>query len=164
MRRIVSDTGPLISMENLSGGARMMRQLYDQIIVPPAVLAEVSYHEDRTEDYLKRYGLTELVVVQEANSDRSLPGIDRLHEGEIQAIRLALELELPLLIEEAAGRHAAQEAGCSISGMAGQVVKGHREGLLTAEEARSMLEALVRHRRINERIYERLVAALKQAS
>lgn len=164
MRRVVSDTGPLISLEKLSGGVRLMHQLYDRIIVPPAVLAEVSYDEGRPENYLERYGLKNLLTVEDVQSDVQIPGIKRLHEGEIQAIRLALELELPLLIEETAGRRAAQEAGCLISGIAGQIVKAHRNGFLKKDQAREMLAEMVRNRRINERIYDRLVSTLKRES
>lgn len=163
-RRVVSDTGPLISLEKLTGGFRFIRRLYNQIIVPPAVLEEVGFHEDRAETYLERHGISDLVEVRPVTARVEVPGIERLHEGEIQAIRLALAYDLPLLIEEAAGRRSARQAGVSISGIAGQIVKGQRRGMIPTEEARSMLEEMVKHRRINERIYERLMAALQDPS
>jgi hypothetical protein len=41
-RRIVSNTGPLISLEKLRQGYDFIRQLYDTIIIPPGVLDEVA--------------------------------------------------------------------------------------------------------------------------
>lgn len=160
--RVVSDTGPLISLEKLTGGFRFIRRLYDRIIVPPAVLEEVGFHEARAREYLERHDIADLVEVQDVVSQTELPDIERLHEGEIQAIRLAMALELPLFIEEAVGRRAARKVGVSISGIAGQIIRGYRRDILSVEEARAMLGELVRHRRINERIYEQLVKALKR--
>ena len=37
-QRIVSNTGPLISLEKLSHGYDFIRQLYEKLVIPPAVL------------------------------------------------------------------------------------------------------------------------------
>ena len=156
----MSDTGPLISLEHLKDGFSFIRRLYDRIVIPPAVLEEVGFDYDRAAEHLERHEIGDLIEVREADAQVALPDIGRLHEGEIQAIRLALGL--PLLIEEAAGRRSAQAAGVRISGIAGQVVKAYRQGLTSSEEARVMLKEMVVHRRINERLYERLSAALER--
>lgn len=36
-RQIVCDTGPLISLEKITGGYRFIWCLYDRLLVPPAV-------------------------------------------------------------------------------------------------------------------------------
>jgi len=41
-KRIVSDAGPLISLEKITGGYRFIRRLYDRLIVPSAVLGELA--------------------------------------------------------------------------------------------------------------------------
>lgn len=41
LRQIVSDTGPLISLEKITGGYRFIGRLYDRLIVPPAVIDEL---------------------------------------------------------------------------------------------------------------------------
>jgi hypothetical protein len=51
-----------------------------------------------------------------------------LHVGEAQAIQLARELALPLLIEETVGRRVALGLGLSISGIAGQILKAFHQG------------------------------------
>lgn len=160
-RRVVSDTGPMISLERLTGGFRFIRRLYDRIIVPPAVLEELGFGYDGAEEYLERHGIDDLIEVRNVASQVKLPDLERLHKGEIQAIRLALALRLPLLIEEAAGRRSAQAAGVPISGIVGQIVKAHRQDLISVEKTRAMLREMVEHRRINERIYEQLITALE---
>ena len=86
----------------------------------------------------------------------------RLHEGETQAIQLALELQLPLLIEETVGRRVAQSMGLQISGVAGQILKAVRQGIIAATEAQDKLSELLRGGRINRRIYEALLASLSE--
>ena len=81
-----------------------------------------------------------------------LPEVVRLHVGEAQAIQLARELALPLLIEETVGRRVAQGLGIAISGIAGQILKAFRQGSLTAQEARNKLLELFQAGRINRRI------------
>jgi predicted nucleic acid-binding protein len=88
--------------------------------------------------------------------------MERLHGGENQAIQLALERELPLLIEEEAGREVALEAGLRISGIAGQLLKAVRVGVLPVENGIEKLEALLRAGRINTLIFEGIRDAMKQ--
>lgn len=83
-----------------------------------------------------------------------MPAAELLHEGESEAIQLALARTLPLLIEEEAGRRGAQEAGIAISGIAGRLLKGVREGVLAVEAGREKLEMLFRAGRINTLIFE----------
>ena len=53
MRRIVSNTGPLISLEKLGQGYDFIRQLYDRVIIVPIVLEEVAVGQFATpEEYL----------------------------------------------------------------------------------------------------------------
>lgn len=115
MRQIVSNTGPLISLEKLSQGCDFIRQLYDKLIVAPVVLDEVAAGQFATpEEYLQHYGISDLIEVRTVAQPHVLPEAERLHEGEPQAIQRALELQLPLLIEETVGRRVAQSVGIQI--------------------------------------------------
>lgn len=44
-RIIVSDTGPIISLEKLIEGFDFIRRLYDEILVPPSVLEELCQNQ-----------------------------------------------------------------------------------------------------------------------
>jgi predicted nucleic acid-binding protein len=161
VRRIVSNTGPLISLANLWQGSDFIRQLYDTIIIPPGVLDEVAEGQFATPHaYLQHYGIVDLLEVQAVSRSEQLPEAARLHSGEAQAIQLARELALPLLIEETVGRRVARGLGISISGIAGQILKAFRQGSLTAQEARDKLLELLQAGRINRQIYEALLAAI----
>lgn len=156
-RRIVSNTGPLISLEKLRQGYDFIRQLYDTIIIPPGVLDEVAEGQFATpQAYLQHYGIVDLLEIHAVSQSERLPEVARLHVGEAQAIQLAL----PLLIEETVGRRAAQGLGISISGIAGQILKAFRQGSLTAQEARNKLLELFQAGRINRKIYEALLAVI----
>lgn len=80
-----------------------------------------------------------------------------LDEGEQDAIALARELEIPLLIEERAGRRVARKLGCNVSGIAGLIDRAREEHLLSPAEAKRMWRILLAENRIPESLYESLV-------
>jgi hypothetical protein len=85
-----------------------IRQLYDTIVIPPGVLDEVTEGQFATpQAYLQHYGIVDLLEVHAVSQRERLPEVARLHVGEAQAIQLARELALPLLIEETVGRQVA---------------------------------------------------------
>lgn len=45
MRQVVCDTGTLISLEKLPNGFALIRQLYDKLLLPTAVLNELTLVE-----------------------------------------------------------------------------------------------------------------------
>jgi predicted nucleic acid-binding protein len=160
-RRIVSNTGPLISLEKLRQGYDFIRQLYDTIIIPPGVLDEVAEGQFiPRQAYVQHYGIVDLIEVRTVSQSERLPEVTRLHVGEAQAIQLARELALPLLSEETVGRRVAQGLGISISGIAGQILKAFRQGNLTAQEAQNKLLELFQAGRINRKIYAALLAVI----
>ncbi|MFN8486910.1 MAG: hypothetical protein U0350_04905 [Caldilineaceae bacterium] len=159
--QIVSDTGPLISLEKLSNDYSFIRQLYDVILVPSAVLLEVAQGQfSNPHDYLQHYGIADLIEVRNVPISHPLLQTNLLHPGEREAIQLALQLGLPLLIEETAGRTLAQNLGIHISGIAGQIIKAYRLGLIVRNDALTMLAELLHAGRINRKIYTALVAAV----
>lgn len=158
-RQIVSNTGPLISLEKLTDGYKFIRLLYDRIIIPPAVLHEVADKQfGKPSDYLKYYGVSDIIDVRSVSFRHRLPELNRLHEGERQAIELAIELDLPLLIEETLGREIALKSGINFSGIAGQIIKAFRQKLISMPDAQNKLGELFRTGRINRKVYENLIS------
>lgn len=162
-RRIVSDTSPLISLEKIDGGYTFLRQLYDRVLVPPAVLRELAAGPfESREAYLSRFGIEDLLQVEEPES----PGRDEtehLDPGEREAIALAEEFDLPLLIEEEAGRAIARELGIDISGIAGQILRAVREEVIRGDGAHRMLAKLKEEGRINRQVFENITKAIEEA-
>jgi predicted nucleic acid-binding protein len=166
LRRIVCDTGPLISLEKITGGYLFIGRLYDRLIVPPAVMDELVAGQFETKNaYLRHFDAEDRVIVKPL-AEPGLRGeienkAEHLDKGERDAIRLALELELPLLIEEEAGRSVARELGLHISGIAGQLLKAVREEAISGDDASAKLTALRRAGRINQQIFEAVGTAIK---
>ena len=73
--------------------------------------------------------------------------------GERQAIALAIQLGLPLRIEEEAGRTIARDLGIEISGIAGQLLRAVRQESATSEEALVHLARLRERGRINRQVF-----------
>lgn len=162
-RETASDTGPLITLEKLSDGYRFIRLLFDRIIIPRTVLDELVQGQFLSPHaYLEHYGIGDLLVVVETRANLEVPGVELLDAGEREAIQTALERGLPLLIEEEAGRHCARSLGLQISGIAGQIVKAFRAGLISSREAQDKLRELLEAGRINRKIHAALAAAVRE--
>ena len=165
-RQIVCDTGPLISLEKITGGYRFIGRLYDRLIVPPAVMDELVAGQFETKDaYLRHFDAENLVLVKplaDPSSTGEIEGeTEHLDKGEREAIHLARELELPLLIEEEAGRLVARDLRLHISGIAGQLLKAVREKAISVDDASAKLTELQRAGRINQQIFEAVDAGIK---
>ena len=164
MQQIVSNTGPLISLEKLNQGYDFIRCLYEKLIIPPAVLDEVAEGEFvDPQEYLHHYNIIDLIEVRPVSQTPVISGAERLHDGEIQAIQLALELQLPLLIEETVGRRVAQSMGIRVSGIAGQIITAFQQNSISATDAHDKLNELFRAGRINQKIYDALLDAISTA-
>jgi len=56
LRQIVCDTGPLISLEKITGGYRFIGRLYARLLVPPAVIDELVAGQFETKGaYLRHF-------------------------------------------------------------------------------------------------------------
>ena len=157
---IVSNTGPLITLEKLPDGYAFIRKLYRKLLVPPEVAQEVSQPVGSVERYLQQYQVADLFEISRVNGIAAIPEIDRLDAGEIMAISLAVERQSELLIEEINGRRIASAAGIAVSGIAGQIGRACRNGLIDKQEAEDKLRILFVRGRINREVYRLVVEML----
>lgn len=160
-RIVVSDTGPLISLEKLPDCAALAHRLFDQILVPQSVLDELTEGFETPADYLSSKGLLGIVQVRTVTHRIEASRLGRLHAGEIDAISLAIELNLPLMIEEQEGRRVADALGVRFSGLARELVVAAHEARLDRADAADLLKALLKARRINEAVYGLLLEQLR---
>ncbi|ACK73902.1 conserved hypothetical protein (plasmid) [Gloeothece citriformis PCC 7424] len=157
---IVCDTGPLISLEKIKNGYQFINQLYNQIFVPKIVIEELYRGQFANwDDYKYFYSVGDCLKIVEEELE-TLPILEILDNGEKQAIQLAYQLQLPLLIEEEKGRKIAQQLGLKFSGIAGQILKANRENLITSEEAKKKLGELLNNGRIGQKMYNELANAI----
>ncbi|MBB4067498.1 hypothetical protein GGQ18_000057 [Salinibacter ruber] len=154
---LVSDTGPLISLESLPAGFQWIRSVLDRLIIPPTVLGEVAHPYGGRQAFLEDTGLRRLIDVRRPETrSKADPGSGWhvLDEGEQEAISLARELEYPLLIEETAGRRVAKSLGCEVSGIAGLIDRARQDDFLSFAEATEMWRILLKKNRISESLYQ----------
>lgn len=152
---IVSDTGPLISLERLPGGYQWMKEIYAGVFVPPSVAEELiaGGYED-LDHYQQYFGVESFLSISSLQDRPSPPETAHLHQGERDAIRLALDLELELLIEEEDGRRAAEQLDVPYSGIAGQILIAVQEEVLTEAEGRRQLGILLDRGRLNRTVFD----------
>ena len=161
-RRVVSDTSPLISLEKIEGGYTFFGQLYDNVLIPPEVLRELAAGAfESGEAYLSHFGIGDLLQV-EAPERSKWDATEHLDPGEQEAIELAVEFGLPLLIEEESGRTVAREIGINISGVAGQLLRAVREEIIGPDRASRMLAELKKKGRINQQVFEGVKRAIDE--
>ncbi|MBF0554474.1 MAG: hypothetical protein HQK96_07975 [Nitrospirae bacterium] len=143
---MVSDSGPLISLEKIRNGYDFIRKLYKKIIVPLSVIEELSYGLRLPPNgYLEAYNIKDLVEIRPVIKEKQpeIKGIECLHLAEADAILLAMQMQCPLLIEETISRRLALEAGLKISGIAGTIVRALRQGVIVRDEAVTKTEELL---------------------
>jgi predicted nucleic acid-binding protein len=132
-RRVVSDTSPLISLEKIDGRYEWGQRMYETIFVLPAVLRELAAGISKdADDYVTHFGISDLFQV-EAPMNPVREETRHLDPGEQEAIALAEERDLLLLVEEEAGRTAARAFGLEVSGIAGQLLCAVRGGVTPSE-------------------------------
>ena len=127
---VISNTTPIVSLA-LIGKLDLLRLLYGEVWIPPAVKAELlaggtraGAREVGDADYLR------LVTLADPRRADLLSDLDR---GEAEVIALALEHNAPLvLIDERLGRRHAQRLGLSVTGVLGVLLRAKQEGHLPA--------------------------------
>ena len=159
MNRVVSNTGPIISLEHLADGFDLLRLLFAQVLIPEQVLQELAYGLGTPQAYLEKYQLTNLVQVVRVHSpDSERAGLD---PGETYAITLALQENLPILLEDRMARRLADKKGLKVTGIAGCIKMAHDRVLITTEKARALLDELYRTHRLPKRIFQAVVQSLE---
>ena len=137
---IVSDTSPvsnLILIERLD----ILQSLFTEIIVPPAVDAEIRALKQFGKD-LSEYENAEWIKVSAPTNLQKVQTLRfKLDEGEAQAIALALEINCDLLLmDERIGTNIARQEGLQTVGLVGVLIKAKEVEII--KEVREILDAL----------------------
>lgn len=135
---VVCDAGPLIHLDEL--GCIDLLADFPAVLISPAVWREVMRH--RPEALRDPGGWIHQVAPHEEEPVvlTSLARVLSLHEGEREALRLALEhCPAMLLTDDTAARLAAGNLGISVHGTIGIVVRSIRRQLRSREEVLAVL-------------------------
>ena len=110
-RLVVADGGPLIGLAK-TGHLNLLRSLFGAVMIPPAVLDELSITSDREGAACLREAIDAAgwIRTMSIRAPEAVSGLS-LGPGESEAIALALEQKAILLIDERRGRIAARGKG-----------------------------------------------------
>jgi len=144
---IISDSTTLIILFDLNR-IELLSNLFSKIFIPKSVYQEISAKNKITLPYF--------MEVKEVQLSEKLETLNMLLDaGESEAIALALELNMPLIIDEKKGRAIAMREGVVIIGLLGVVYLNIKKGFICEEEARIFLDDAVEN---GYRISTKLVA------
>jgi predicted nucleic acid-binding protein len=143
----VSDASPLILLARI-GKLNLLKELYQEIIIPLHVRNEVMKHDDEASFLIfseieKGWIKTEdMEISTEINRIGENLG---LHKGEMQALSVAVSLNLKeFLADDKLARVAARILGLQSIGCLGVVMRAHEKGIITRNDAISSIQKLVR--------------------
>jgi uncharacterized protein len=120
---VVSDTSPILNLAAV-GKLDLLRDLYMEIVVPPAVQAELSKNGIDLDPLWTR-----VVAAQDQNDVAGLR--EQLDPGEAEAIVVAAELAAELLlVDEKRGRRIAIDRGLEVTGLLGVLAEAKARMLI----------------------------------
>ena len=140
--KIVADTGPIIGLAKI-GRISLLKKLATEVLIPPIVHKElygkIGSESDQIDQALSDFVHVVELGPLELNIDEPLIN---LGEGEKQSIFLAstLKKEVLLLIDDRAGRQAADNLKISKIGLVGILLLAKKRGLI--DNVGSLLEEL----------------------
>ena len=149
---VISDTSPLIWLAKV-GKITLLKDLFVEVIIPQEVYIEA------VEKGLQ-YGFTDAQTIREcvnegwitlyklSSKDQSmLQKISEyafeIHSGEAQAIVLAREMKLLLLMDESAGRAFAEAWGLKVRGTIYVIISALRKGIISETQAKEAVLTMV---------------------
>lgn len=158
MRAIVSDATALIVLAKLSR-TELLKSLFTSVIIPEHVKDEIT----QKNDYDCSVWDDQFFIVSHVTNTSLLESLKLfLDEGESEAISLAKELSLPLLIDEKKGRKIAQTMHIEVIGLIGIIVALHRRKIISSQEAIAIInEAQKIGFRLSEKLYNDFYTMIK---
>jgi predicted nucleic acid-binding protein len=140
--KIVADTGPIIGLAKI-GQIFLLKKLANEVLIPPIVHKElygkIGFEANRIDRALNDFvSIAELGSLEITEDERTA----NLGEGEKQCIYLAFSLkkDVLLLIDDRAGRQAADKFNIPKTGLVGLLLLAKSRGLL--ENVGSLLQEL----------------------
>ncbi len=159
MSVVVSDTSPLHYLI-LCGADGLLAQLFEKVVIPPTVYAELQHASTPTmvQEWIR--AMPAWVSVQKPTAlDASL----NVDAGEQEAICLAREIRAAaVLMDDRAGRRAAEQCGLSVIGTLGLLEQAAVRGWIDLPKALEQLRQT--NARIDPQLIEAALERLKSRS
>jgi predicted nucleic acid-binding protein len=154
---IISDTTSLIVLEK-QNQLSLLCKLFDTVIIPHAVYKEllIGLESDKT---IKAF--TCLKIENIVYSERLQDLLLILDQGESEAIELAVNKNLPLIIDEKKGRKIAKNFGLIVTGLAGILILATQKKVLSSIQSKMILEKSIQNGyRLSETLYKQIMNKL----
>lgn len=159
MKVIVSDTTSLIVLEGLSA-FDLLAKVFDSVLIPQAVFNELVVGSPTIAQDLQALGCVE--IFQLPNSEQLQALLLILDQGEAEAITLALDKQLPILIDERKGRAVAQQKGLIVTGFVGLLVLATQRKAITHQVAKQLLDQAMKNGfRLSDQLYQQVLRFLE---
>lgn len=161
MNIIISDTTALITFAK-SDILTLVDNLFETIYIPKAVHNELIIKNDIVKFRIDKF---DKIVLKEVSDFSILGKIEkfRIDKGETEAISLALELDLKLIIDERKGRQVALSQGVNIVGVLGILIENYRQDFISFDDAHYYFELVKKNGlRVNEKLENIFYVKLKQ--
>jgi predicted nucleic acid-binding protein len=130
----VSNTSPISSLAFI-GRLDLLKTQFPVVWIPTAVAQELTAHPDRIALETIQAAITAQWIRTGAPQESPLLKIlsPQLHRGEAEAIALAADLKADLvIIDEQEGRQLAAQAGLSVIGVLGILLRAKQNGQISA--------------------------------
>ena len=127
MRLIISDSTTIITLLNIDR-LDILKNIFTSVYIPQKVYDEIVIEENITLD--KKF-----FVVHKIKDNKLYKVLCKnLDKGESEAIVLAKEMGLSLIIDEKKGRKIASNLGINIFGFIGLLILSYKKNLLTKDD------------------------------
>lgn len=129
MRKVIVNSTPLIILCGI-GKLNILKEVYEEIIIPSAVYTEVTAKADSACIQLQSAGDWIRVEQIKDHSEKKMYKA-KLHDGEVEVMILAQERKADLVIlDDNAAKKTAKYLGLSVTGTLGVLVKAKRQGII----------------------------------
>lgn len=146
MKVAVSNSGPLIHL-TIVGLLELVFKLYDVILIPQSVYNEIvvkGKEEGHSDAIILEQAISnEKIKVEKVKSDTQKISTSKLHQGEINAILLALQSEVEIiLLDDEEARIFARKLKIKVKGTLGILIELFKQKFLKLEEALKYLKKI----------------------
>ena len=126
MRKVVSNTTPLIALANI-GHLELLHKLYEKILIPQAVMDEII--SEPAKSLIENSSWICVEQVKDASQKKFYRS--RLHAGEVEVMILAQEQDVDLvIIDDNAAKKTAKFLELNVTGTLGVLLKAKKEGYI----------------------------------
>lgn len=143
---VVSNASPLIALNQINQ-LNLLGRLFSRILVPPAVVREVSPTVSLP-NWITQRALMQPISSQILNTT--------LDPGESETISLALEIGSIVILDELHGRRIAQSLGIGVIGTLGILLESKQRGFIPS--VKPYIDQMMDYNfRISDELYERIL-------